>query len=137
MIEWYHCLDSFYIQWLCSSEDPQKQINKEWRIKLWCDWYWFHLFMSQVHAVVMMVLLKTWKIIPSYEILHVYMQWFSNFHKMLEQCIFFTGKPEWFSQDSGYIESLATLLCKSQRSLQIMTLPKELWHLLFVVMIYS
>ena len=28
MIEWCHCLDSFYIQSLCTNVHPQKQINE-------------------------------------------------------------------------------------------------------------
>lgn len=39
---------------------------------------------SEAHAIVMLVLLSAQKIFPSYAIPHVYIQWFSNFHKMLE-----------------------------------------------------
>jgi hypothetical protein len=92
-------------------------------------------FMSEVDDVVMMVLLKTRNIIPLYEILHVYMQWFSNFYKMLYQCIFLHGSQNGVVRIVA-VESSATPLWKSQ-SLHIMTPSKEFCYLLSVGMIYS
>jgi hypothetical protein len=92
-------------------------------------------FMSEIHDVVMMVFFKTQKIIPSYEIFYLYMQWFTNFYKMLEQCIFLHESQNGVVRIVA-VESSATPLWKSQ-SLHIMTPSKEFWYLLSVGMIYS